>query len=42
MASGGDGTWDGNYDAGEALPQAGVDEDQPVYTNFGAGDTLTP
>jgi len=40
--SGGDGTWDGNYDAGEVLPQAGVDEDQPVNTNFGAGDTLTP
>ena len=39
---GGDGTWDGNYDAGETLPQTNTDQNQPVRTNFGAGDTMNP
>jgi len=40
--AGGDGTWDGNYDTGEALPQLPLDENQPVNTNFGVGDVITP
>ena len=40
--AGGDGTWDGNYDAGETLPQSLTDENQPIYTNLGVGDTLSP
>ncbi|MBN1574159.1 MAG: inverse autotransporter beta domain-containing protein, partial [Deltaproteobacteria bacterium] len=40
--AGGDGTWSGNYDVGETLPQPLVDQDQPVRTDFGAGDVITP
>jgi hypothetical protein len=40
--AGGDGTWDGNYTSGESLPQFNVDENQPVMTNFGAGDMISP
>jgi len=41
--TGGDGTWDGNYDAGDGLP-AGLpdDQDDPIWTNFGAGDFINP
>ena len=34
--------WSGNYEAGETLPQTLMNQLQPVYTNFGSGDTLTP
>jgi hypothetical protein len=40
--TGGDGTWDGNYDAGESPPQTQTDQDQPVWTNFGTSDWLNP
>jgi hypothetical protein len=36
------GGWTGNYDAGESLPQTTVDQDQPIRTNFGSGDTINP
>jgi hypothetical protein len=42
VCTGGDGSWDGNYDIGEVLPESVVDQDQPIWTNFGSGDTITP
>jgi len=40
--AGGDGTWDGNYDAGVTpIPPTG-DLNRPVFTNFTVGDTINP
>jgi hypothetical protein len=40
--SGGDGTWDGNYNAGVTpIPPTG-DLNRPVFTNFTVGDSINP